>query len=503
VTQAWAEPPRDAAVAVALTRAVARLDRLADHGGWVWAYAADGSARWGERPALPGQIWVQAPGTPAVGQLLVDIYHVTGDPACLASARRAALALVAGQLDSGGWDYLVDFDPVRRAHWAYRGQPPPRPPPAGVEPPVAAPNRSVYDDDTTQGVLRFLGAFLEAAAAAPAAVDSRIAEAWRSGLEHLLQAQYPNGAWPQRWDGPEAANPPAVAGDPAALAAAVRRGEYTGPSQAVLSATWPRRRPGTPHYPLYTLNDGVQRDIVRTLLAAWRQTGEARYRAAARRGIDFLLAARLPEPQPVWAQQYGFDMAPAWARSFEPPALASAESVGALRALFEWYVVFGEEDVLAPFEPAFAWFDRSTLGSGRWARFYELGSNRPLYVDPVEGLAHAQKAGRRRTYAWDGEFGVASLRLDYRVLRGAGRDAWREDAAAHRRPSPAARAAWREALGPTVAALLERPEAPPREARGRRALLRTAELIADARRLCAYLELGGRAPLAHCAVPPE
>ncbi|MBK5295030.1 MAG: hypothetical protein JJE04_25555 [Acidobacteriia bacterium] len=41
---------------------------------------------------------------------------------------------------------------------------------------------------------------------------------------------------------------------------------------------------------------------------AWRLYQDPRYLAPVR------------EPQPVWAQQYGLEMKPAWARKFEPPA---------------------------------------------------------------------------------------------------------------------------------------------------------------------------------------
>src|SRR5690242_12188585 len=41
--------------------------KAAVHGGYVYYYLPDFSRRWGEGEATPEQIWVQPPGTPAVG----------------------------------------------------------------------------------------------------------------------------------------------------------------------------------------------------------------------------------------------------------------------------------------------------------------------------------------------------------------------------------------------------------------------------------------------------
>ena len=51
----------------------------------------------------------------------------------------------------------------------------------------------------------------------------------------------------------------------------------------------------------------------------------------------------MPEPQPVWAQQYNPQMEPAWARAFEPPAVTGNESVGAMHSLMDLYLETGEE----------------------------------------------------------------------------------------------------------------------------------------------------------------
>src|SRR5690606_15434487 len=95
---------------------------------------------------------------------------------------------------------------------------------------------------------------------------------------------------------------------------------------------------------------------------------------------DFIRLAQLPKPQPAWAQQYDADMHPAWARKFEPPAVSGAESQGVLRILMALYRRTGERRFLEPIPRALRYLKASRRDDGRLARFYELGTNRPLYL---------------------------------------------------------------------------------------------------------------------------
>ena len=122
---------------------------------------------------------------------------------------------------------------------------------------------------------------------------------------------------------------------------------------------------------------------IRLLLRAWELEKDERFLSAAQKSGDFLLLAQLPEPHPIWAQQYNLQMEPAWARKFEPPAACSRESLGAMQALYELSLATGEKRYRGPLTAALAWFKRSHLDGdpNRWARFYELGANKPIYCE--------------------------------------------------------------------------------------------------------------------------
>ncbi|MDH3583836.1 MAG: pectate lyase, partial [Phycisphaerae bacterium] len=322
-------------------------EKVSAEGGYLWRYSADLSRREGEGKAKPTTVWVQPPGTPAVGQAILEAYQATGDKLFLGAARDAAEALRRGQLRSGGWTDRIEFDPQDRRRWRYR-----------IDPPSAKKrNDSSLDDDKTQSALRFLMRLDQATAFR----DETVHEVAAFALSGLLRAQYPSGAFPQVWDEPH---------DPGRHP--VRRASYP--------AQWTRTYTGHREYWYrYTINDGVVSDVIETLFLAHEIYGRAEYRAAAIRAADFLLLAQMPEPQPAWAQQYGFDMHPIWARKFEPPAVTGGESQGVMRTLLDVYRRTNDKKYLDAVASALAYLQRSKLADGRLARFYELKTNRPLY----------------------------------------------------------------------------------------------------------------------------
>lgn len=453
-----AEGPAAADVKASLARATEYLVSLSTEGGYLWRYSGDLSQRWGEEEATDTQIWVQPPGTPSVGTAFLAAHKATGDERHLDAAEAAALALARGQLESGGWAYVVEFDPVKRKQWRYRTD-------AGSSDRDrgAADNTTTFDDNNTQSALRFLMAFLDAATNRSAAATGEIRSALDFGLAKMIEAQYPNGAWPQRWDGRPR--------DPSLHP--VRK--------ASIPAEWPHTWARTNYGNYYTLNDGAQQDCIETMLEAFHRLGDDRYLKAAKRGGDFLVLAQLPEPQPGWAQQYNFDMEPAWARAFEPPAVCSSESAVAVRVLVDLFLETGERRYLEPIPPFIEWLKRSQLGPDRWARLYELGSNKPLYGDR-DGLIHYTlgeiSEERRRGYGWQGGFGVPESLNYYETAVKNGPTGWKPDRGGDdESPTPSTS---------RVARILEQQDERGRWTRGDWVDMRT--FVINMRALSAYLE---------------
>ena len=321
-------------------------DQVSAEGGYLWRYSEDLSKREGEGRAEGETVWVQPPGTPSVGMALIDAFEATGDRYYLNVARDAGLCLVRGQLRSGGWDYRIEFNPQRRQRYAYRVD----------RMRAEARNTTTLDDDTTQAALRLLMRLDRTFDFN----DGHIHEAAEFALASLLKAQYPNGAWPQRYH-------------------SVPNADARPVKQASYPESWSRTFPGRNYSGFYTFNDNVIADVIDVMFVAERTYHNKRYREAAENAGNFILLAQMPEPQPAWAQQYDGDMHPAWARKFEPPSITGGESQGVLRTLLRLYRDTGKETYFKAVPRAVEYLRQSQLSDGRLARFYELKTNRPLY----------------------------------------------------------------------------------------------------------------------------
>ena len=347
----------DASARAALRKAVTFFHHTVSvEGGYVYQYSADLTLREGEGKTSPTTIFVQPPATPAVGDAFLRAWQRTSEPDCLAAARDAAHALVRGQLRSGGWAQRIELAPADRKAFAYR---------VGDPPGKKARNVTSLDDNQTQAALSFLMRYDKATKQKDAAVHDAVGYA----LTALLNAQHPNGAWSQGFTGPA---------DPAS----------PRDLKASFPDDWPRTHPGGDYWNHYTLNDNALADTIETMLLAADLYNRADCRAAAVRAGEFFIAAQLPQPQPGWAQQYDKAMHPAWARKFEPPAVSAGESQRVLLTLIDLYRATGDKRFLAPIPPALAWLKRSVLADGRFARFYELRTNKPLYFTRDYKLTH-------------------------------------------------------------------------------------------------------------------
>ncbi|MCP5115796.1 MAG: hypothetical protein GY953_33625, partial [bacterium] len=320
----------------------------------------------------------------------------------LNAARDAAHALVRGQLCSGGWPYVIEFDPAKRRRYAYRSD-------ENCE--SKAFNTTTLDDNVTQAAVRLLMRVDRELGSE----DAKIHEAVEFALRSLIEAQYPIGAWPQRYsEFPDPARFP------------VKKASYP--------ASWSREYPGADYRGHYTFNDNTISDVIDMFLEAARIYDEPAYLEAAEKGGGFILLAQMPEPQPAWAQQYNLDMHPSWARRFEPPSVTGGESQGILETLLVLYRETGNRKYLEPVPRALEYLKRSILprsaseayrrasrgGGPVLARFYELKTNRPLYITKgtqirVKGQSTARIDGYEVSYS------DASVITHYGVLTGGGR----------------------------------------------------------------------------------
>jgi PelA/Pel-15E family pectate lyase len=319
-------------------------------GGYVYRVSDDLTKREGEEKVGATTAWIQPPGTPAVGMAYLEAFRLTGDPLLKEAALEVSDALIRGQLESGGWDNQMEFDPDERRKHAYR-----------VDARSASENRrrsntTTFDDNKSQSALAFLMQLDKELKFE----NERLHEAALYAADSFVKAQYANGAWPQRYS--EFPSP-----------------EGHRPRQASYPESWPRAYPGVKYAGFYTLNDGTMRDLIATMLDAADIYGDERYRQAAARGGEFFLLAQMPDPQPGWAQQYDQEMHPAWARKFEPPAITGGESQGVMQALILLYRRTGDRKFVEPLPKALAYYRKLLLPEGGLARFYELETDRPLY----------------------------------------------------------------------------------------------------------------------------
>src|SRR5262245_7920490 len=163
--------------------------KVATEGGYHYYYTSDLSYGRSESAEGPTQVEVQREATPVVAFAYLDAYEWTGDRTFLEYARGAAQALVRGQLCSGGWDYLIEFDPEKRKQYQYRS-----------DQNCGEDKRGVtnLDDNVSQAAVRVLMRVDRALSFS----DASIHEATLYALEKLIAAQYPIGAWPQRFKKP-------------------------------------------------------------------------------------------------------------------------------------------------------------------------------------------------------------------------------------------------------------------------------------------------------------
>jgi len=380
--------PGRAQILDAMKRATTFMtEKVSTNGGFVWTYLPDLSRRWGELEARDTQIWIQPPGTATMGHLFLDAYHATGDDDYYRAAERTANALIWAQHPSGGWNYLADFggdrslrewyDTIGRNAWRleefqhYWG------------------NATFDDAGTAESARLLLRVYLEKR-------DPRFKPALDKAIQFVIDSQYPEGFWPQRF-----------------------------PLQYEFS------HHGLPDYTSYaTFNDDVAGENIDFLVLCYQGLGDPRVLDTIRRGMNAFLVAQQGPPQPGWSLQYTLDGRPAAARTYEPRSLATHTTATNLALLLKFYRLTGDTKYLARVPEALDWLDKLTLPpgvapSGRThPTFVEIGTNQPLYVhregsNVVNGRYFADHDSKKTLAHYSGfrSVDVAGLRKQYEEAR--------------------------------------------------------------------------------------
>jgi len=342
-------------VRVAMRRATEyMMDSVSYEGAFVWNYLADGSRQWGELEApYRSMVWIQPPGTPSMGHILLDAYHATGDEYYYEQALKVVRVLMRVQHPEGGWNYVEDlageeqlkqfYATVGRQAWRleefqhYYGN-------------------CTFDDEATAVCAKLLlRVYLEKK-------DPEVKVALDKVINFVLKSQYSNGGWPQRYP---------------------------------LMYSHPFR--GMEDYSSFiTLNDDVMPDNIEFLIQCYQELGRKDLQKPIRRALD--LAARLQQPAPLagWADQYFVKtLKPAHARSYEPRSVNTGTTVRMVNAMMDYYRLTGESRYLAGIPAALKFLREQRLSESetqRWgrpkrdpesflvARFLNPEDGRPLYV---------------------------------------------------------------------------------------------------------------------------
>ncbi len=282
--------------------------------------------------------------------------------------------ILARQRDCGGWDKNYDpTDPPTADYLdANRDQP------------------ATIDNDATIGELEFLARVITVTD------DGTTRRAFDRGLAYLFDAQYDNGGWPQYYP---------------------LRGGY---------------------HDAITYNDDAMTRVVKFmreiadgdapytfLPEAVRDKADASYHAGVQAILD--TQVKIDGQLTAWCAQHDAEtLAPTMARAYEHPSLSGAESVHIIRFLMS--IDEPGDDVIRAVQSAVAWFDkvkltgvsyeRMTLPDGSrdrllvktddpgdvwWARFYELGTDRPIFSDRDSAIRYKLEEvspERRNGYAW-------------------------------------------------------------------------------------------------------
>lgn len=380
--------------AVGLT--IDRIGALPDgeRGAWVEYLARSQAQHLADRAALAAELPPGATPPPPPQAVGSSQYNMPLDRPSdwygSAQARRIADAIVSFQTPAGGWSKNQDrtiarlpgqrfsndaetmeqnpanFDAPADRFWTFVG---------------------TLDNEATWTEMRFLA---KVAAHAPGAQG----DAWRASIErgvrYLLNAQYPNGGWPQIW--------PLEGG----FHDSITFNDNAVANAAMLLRDVSQGREGF---------DFVSNDLK-------SRAGEATHKA-----VEVILAAQVRQGDRLlgWPQQVEpMRLVPTSARNYEPRSIASGETTDIL--IFLMREPNPSAEVKAAVRGAAAWleavrvYDKSfeMTDQGRklierpgagpiWSRNYDLVTGRPIFGDKDQTIhddVNEISIGRRNGYSW-------------------------------------------------------------------------------------------------------
>ncbi|MEZ4684903.1 MAG: pectate lyase [Bacteroidia bacterium] len=311
-------------------------------------------------------------------------------------AVRIADNLLVYQLPSGGWPKNVDMArPLTKEEKSEITQ--------AQKDPFDELGQSTIDNNATYDQMRFLAKVYEKTE------ENCFKKGFNRGLGYLLEAQYENGGWPQFYP--------------------LKEG----------------------YYQHITFNDGAMMGVMQLLreiangdFEFVQEAKRTLAREAIDKGLDLILKTQVEvSGRPTaWCAQYdALSLEPATARTYELPSISGAESVAIVEYLME--IEKPTPEVIRAVKAAVAWFEEvkipclrlirnpdSTAPRGydlvigfdpaskedHWARFYEIGTNYPMFIDRdgIVKYAISEIGIERRTgYRWLGQWAKPLIETEY------------------------------------------------------------------------------------------
>jgi PelA/Pel-15E family pectate lyase len=212
--------------------------------------------------------------------------------------------------------------------------------------------------------------------------NARFRDAARRGLDYLFAAQYSGGGWPQ---------------------------------------FFPLRSDYSRHI---TFNDDAMTNVLR-LMEDVKSTRALSFvdddrRLQAGLAIDLATAlilraqVRMSGRLTAWCAQHdAVTLEPRPARSYEHASLSGRESVEIVRFLMRRP---SRPDIVEAIDAAVDWLRHVRRPDGTWARFYEIGTNRPIFSgrDGIVRYDISEIESERRTgYAWIGTWPARLIEVEY------------------------------------------------------------------------------------------